>query len=156
MALMLYKSYTGLITPYCTATIVGSMWVLTAGHCLADFYNPGLATSSSRSARLSRMGKTLLQWPRPSASTSIQTTNTEPLPVNDIALVQLKQELAFSDRDRPICLAAEFDEEKDIAFVLGEKGIVAGWGLLNFEYPPMTKNLHEAEVELQQFEQCQR
>ena len=86
--------------PLCGAALVSTQHLVTAAHCTG-----GQAGFSLASAILGQ---------------------TDPVAVNDLAVVKLVRPVSFTDHIRPICLVP--DNEKATEFPEAEEFTVAGWG----------------------------
>ncbi|XP_014467236.1 PREDICTED: trypsin-1-like [Dinoponera quadriceps] len=140
MALMLYRGQF-----YCGASVINSIYLLTAAHCVNRF-NP------------SHMVIRLLEHDRNSTTESeIQEYKVEDTIKhsgystlnynNDIALIKLKDPIKFQGTMRPVCLP---EAGKTFA---GSKGIVTGWGAI-MESGSVSQTLQEVIVPIISNAEC--
>ncbi|KAH7699508.1 proclotting enzyme-like protein, partial [Aphelenchoides avenae] len=124
-------------TEICTSTVISERYVLTAGHCVtADDHITILEPSSftvfvgaedikSSSSHKFEVQKVHLHPKFKIREDQLSGANDEIMTQiqNDVALLELKESLAFSDTVQPICLPFEFHEKEC------DSAIVAGWGM---------------------------
>ncbi|XP_035905334.1 trypsin-5-like [Anopheles stephensi] len=102
----------------CGGSILNRKWILSAAHCYNDesLSQSTVRVGSSEHASGGTVMKVARIIPYPHHSSN---TNNY-----DIALLELKSELTFSDKVQPVVLP-----EQDEPIVEGTMGIVSGWGL---------------------------
>merc|ERR1711936_238447 len=105
--------------PLCGATLISRSHLLTAAHCTANLGGFRLARAKLGQTDLSDKSGLEVGIRRVLRHPQFQQ---DPLAVFDIAIVQLRTSLRFSDQIRPICLwSPGFERTK-------EELVVAGWG----------------------------
>jgi len=108
-----------LALPLCGATLISRSHLLTAAHCTANLGGFRLARAKLGQTDLSDKSGLEVGIRRVLRHPQFQQ---DPLAVFDIAIVQLRTSLRFSDQIRPICLwSPGFERTKD-------ELVVAGWG----------------------------
>lgn len=120
--LAMVKSQTDQGTPYCSAVLIGQDQVLTAAHCISSEEDPiyfalGLGLSDSLRPTI-RRGMAIIH--------PEFRTGTDQMTYNDIALVNLTDNIANPAHMKPATLADIND------FAAGSKVILAGYGSLGY------------------------
>lgn len=118
----------------CGATIIGKKWLLTAAHCLHPKANPQKhfqpANLRIRAGLINRKNSSLAKELSVQSIVRHEHYNSSTFH-NDIALIQLKDDIKFEPTIRPICLPpAKGKLEKDSDFYKPRKEAFAiGWGV---------------------------
>ncbi|XP_069129190.1 uncharacterized protein [Argopecten irradians] len=150
-------SLTYLGEPLCSAAIVTSQWLVTAGHCVSlpgshdyaqtPFYLHASAGSVKRFIDR-RSGGNII-----AADKIIQHPNFTYTGLGsilwDIALVHLEQPLTFTEVIQPICLPMNGDRYHDNCYL-------AGWGYINNDQGQLPEYLREAKVQVWEDETCRQ
>jgi len=108
-----------LALPLCGATLISRSHLLTAAHCTANLGGFRLARAKLGQTDLSDKSGVQVGIRRVLRHPQFQQ---DPLAVFDIAIVQLRTSLRFSDQIRPICLWSPSIERTN------DELVVAGWG----------------------------
>lgn len=132
----------------CGGALLNEKFVLTAGHCLMDTFDNEEVTvilgahnyyDNGEKGRL-RL-KSRKYW--------LHENFTFPSAENDIGLIELPEEVQFSEAIQPIKISTKnnIEDEKDVVVV------ISGWGYRNGEYLPSI-NLQTARMKLISHENC--
>lgn len=131
------------IVPFCGGSIINNRWILTAAHCLNSTY--------FRRAKI-RVGAThsFFQGYLVNILRAIPHKEHNQNGDYDYALIELKEELEFTDRIQPIQLAgADFEHIE-----ANTKCIVSGWGSLDSNSDDSVTFLRAADVPIVSEKEC--
>jgi secreted trypsin-like serine protease len=131
----------------CGGTIIGSHWIMTAAHCIDDYYSDPADYKILVGTNIIDETEHLLGIDRVLIHERYDTYTN----LNDIALLWLKTPIEFSDEKRPVCLAN--DKHNDAwqyrnCYATGWGDVVSGSG----RYLP--NKLQQAPVKVHTNERC--
>ncbi|CAL4084441.1 unnamed protein product, partial [Meganyctiphanes norvegica] len=116
----------------CGGSIIKKRWILSASHCFIGEYI-GTVTRLIISLgvhninELSDPNIKIIEYNQQDVAARVTThpDYDEYKVVNDISLIELKEDLVFNSRISPVCLADATD------FVVGRQGVATGWGKIS-------------------------
>jgi len=117
------------VKAFCTSTIVGSRWILTAGHCVRWVRPEEIKFTIGSTELGSKEGGESLYPARFIIHPEYRYSDW--IPHHDVALVELTSPIKFSNSSRPVCLAADEDLVGG-----GEEAIAVGWGNIDYDFHP--------------------
>ncbi|OXU31175.1 hypothetical protein TSAR_009417 [Trichomalopsis sarcophagae] len=144
-----YDKSTGYAYYSCGGTLITSRHVVSAAHCFYEVKLNAIAT----------LGSTTLEAADQAVHYSIKKVYIHPKYnhsgfENDVALLELDEEVEFTDAIQPICLPIQSRRINRKNFV-GESAFVAGWGALEFD-GTQSDGLREAELRVIGNDKCQK
>ena len=117
---------------YCGGAIISENMILTAAHCVKRGWSEySRGSNFNETAILVRIGHSLL---KPTSSVKVKSKLIHPnyfqnlLEDNDIALLELSEDLEFNEKIQPIALPDEDFDEMNYLNKSRSKFMVAGWG----------------------------
>jgi len=146
----------GATSAFCGGTIIDSQHILTAAHCVVNFFGGPVSPSSVKV----RVGAHDLR--KTTAEPNAKTVNVARITIHpsyqggpfDFAILRLSEALTFSNEVTPICLATAEDGP------VGQRCYVTGWGSTQqYDYPNQPPgvaqtNLRQVQVGIISNEQC--
>ena len=124
--------------PSCGGAIISENMILTAAHCVERGWSEySRGSNFKETAILVRFGHSLL---KPTGSVKVKSKIIHPNyfqnfhEVNDIALLELSEDLEFNEKIQPIALPDEDFDETNYLDKSRSKFMVAGWGT-TFDIP---------------------
>jgi len=107
---------------FCGGTVIDKKWVLSAAHCFSDGADGVVIVAGEHNLGMNEGSEQKIQVKKAFVHPQYNDRTTE----NDIALIQLAQELTFDDYTQPACLPKKATEDAD--YKEGEWLIISGWG----------------------------
>ncbi|XP_071526049.1 venom serine protease 34-like [Panulirus ornatus] len=140
-----YPWHVGLVSapgtaPFCGASIINSMWIMTAAHCVAGL-GPGDLKAVVGDHKWSSGSETSVTKTLTVEEVIINNKYDEDTFNNDIALLKLRKTISFNRNNKiaPVCLPSASESYKNV------NAIVSGWGVLA-EDGDQPKQLYEVTV----------
>lgn len=152
----LYKTEGINLNYLCGGSLISKNKIITAAHCLVS--NPGNKIISYKSLIIYLGKHNLRQY---TGETGVQTKEVSRMNINplynssnfqgDIAILTLSSDIEFTNYVRPVCT---WEESNSIEDIKGKEGVVAGWGLT--EYDQTSEELKMASLPVVSTETCLR
>ncbi|KAI1712087.1 trypsin domain-containing protein [Ditylenchus destructor] len=144
----------GVIISFCTGSVISNRFILTASHCKFDQEGFPLDISKIRALVGSVDRRKAKKIPLRAFHSHADFAMNQTSFINDVAVVELEEEIDFDSNARPICLGKDFVEHN------GSPAVIAGWGMQRKEILAIRdispEILQEGTADFLEYEPCRK